>query len=591
MNGLELIVEPRPDVVLAGDEYPVKLRVTNRGNSRITAQLTARSTLSFPVKMDASSFSLEAAESRDFTCTIQTDKAYAKHTQHAVTFQLAATSATGEALTARQSSVVELIPRISGSRDPFHYLPMQLKLSALSETDHTLQFQAELSGAGSLDEAGKHRVDFLFRGPDVQQASLFGERDEYGASYHGEHWDIDLGDRVFALSPLTEKHTLARGVGVRWHDRDTTVGIFAMTTRFRRENSQEFGAFVRQDFTPNFSLQANFLRKEGADFAHRDALPQNIATLESRYRLDKRVELRLEAGVSRSDRGDLDYAYRAEARGELPGKLGYAIEHVHAGPNFRGYYSDTDSTHLTLTKAITPAFRLRASADRYAGNLALNDVRSSVVNRENSWTAGANYDWGKNTALSAEWRHVERKDILEPAAYDFTSDSARLGVGQRIGPLHFQSFLDLGTLENSITGESGPFQRYSATATWRATSRQTYSIFGSYGPSAFTGSTEQQLSAGVSAQWRVRDIEANVSYARNQFDGLTGSEQDQALASVRYEFPDKSALSLLGRWSRAVSKRAGSEVLNESAVVVSYSMPLRIPVSRKAQHRRARGSS
>src|SRR6185436_13600930 len=137
----------------------------------------------------------------------------------------------------------------------FHYLPMQIRLMTLAETDHAPQFQMELSGAGSLDEAGKHRVDFLLRGPDVQNASLFGERDEYGASYHGEHWDVDLGDRVYSLSPLTEKHSLGRGAGVKWHGGATSAGVFYMTSRYRQHNTEELGAFVRQELTPEFSLQ------------------------------------------------------------------------------------------------------------------------------------------------------------------------------------------------------------------------------------------------------------------------------------------------------------------------------------------------
>jgi hypothetical protein len=582
VDNLELVVEPRPDVVLAGDVYPVKVRVRNHGNSRISVQLTHRSSLGFAVSADAAAFALEAGGSREIVCSVKTDKAFPKHTRHAVTFDVTATSTSGKTLTASQASVVEIIPLVSGNRDPFHYLPMQLRLMTLAETGHDAQFQAELSGAGSLDEAGKHRVDFLFRGPDVQNASLFGERDEYGASYHGEHWDIDLGDRVYSLSPLTEKRSLGRGAGVTWHEGRTTAGGFYMSTRYRRQNSDELGAFVRRDITERFSLQGNFLRKTGGDLFSARALPQNIISLESHYRLRKLLDLRLEAGTSRSDEGVMGYAYRAEAHGELSGRLSYAIEHAHAGPDFHGYYSDTDTTYASVSKPITPKFRMHASFNRYAGNLALNDVRSSVVNRENSWNTGLNYSLTKATELSLEWQHVKRADILEPAAYDFTSDAARIGASHNFGKLQMQSFLDLGTLDNSITGESGQFQRYNVTANWHPTARQTYSVFGSYGPSAFTGSTDKSLSAGVSARWQVRDnLDANLSYARNQYDGLIGREQDQALASVRYQFEDKSSLSVVGRWSRAATKEATADATNEAAVMVTYSIPLSLPVSRK----------
>ncbi len=582
VDGLELIVEPRPDVVLAGDVYPVKLRVTNRGNSRLAVQLTQRSSLGFIVKLDASTFALEPGATREITCRVQTARAYAQHTRHAVTFDVTATSAAGKTVAASQASVVEIIPLVSGVSDPFHHLPMQLRIMALAETDHDPQMQVELSGEGSLDEAGKHRLDFVFRGPDVQNASLFGERDEYGASYHGEQWDVDLGDRIYALSPLTEKHSLGRGAGLRWHDGNTVVGGFYMSTRYRQQNSDELGAFLQRDLTPQLGLQANFLRKTGGDPFSARALPQNIVSLESHYHLRKLLDLRLEAGFSRSDEGVTDSAYRAEAHGELPGRFSYAIEQAHAGPDFHGYYSDTETTNATVTKAITPKFRAHVSYNRYAGNLALNDVRSTVVNRENSANTGVNYALTKKTEVSLEWQHVKRADILLPAAYDFTEDSARLGASHNFGQLQMQSFLDLGTLDNSLTGEGGRFQRYGGTAQWHATARQTYAVFASYGPSAFTGSSEQSLSAGASARWQVRDhFTASLSYARNQYDGLIGREQDQALASLRYQFEDKSSLSVVGRWSRASTKEQAASATNESAVLVTYAIPLSLPVARK----------
>ncbi len=568
--------------MIGGDNYPVKLRVTNRGNSRLAVQLKHRSSLKFEVTAEADSFPLAAGATRELLCRVQTDQNCAEHTSHAVTFELTATTTTGATLTASQASVVELIPLRQGKREPYHELPMQLRLIGIGEAGHAPQSQVELSGAGSLDEAGHHRVDFLFRGPDAQTSSLFGEREEYGATYEGDHWKFDLGDRVYALSPLTEQHTLGRGAGATWHDGGTTAGAFMMSTRYLQQNEEEFGAFVRRQLTPELALQGNIFRKTGAVPGAVSALPQNIATLESHYRVAKKLDLDLEAGFSRSDRGEVDYAYRAEAHGELPGKLNYALEYAHAGPEFHGYYSNTDTTYASVTKVITPKFRVHASANFYGGNLALNDVRSSVVNREHSWNAGANYDLTKQTGVSLEWIHTHREDILLPAAYDFTEDALRTGASHNFGKLQFQSFVDLGTLDNTLTGGSGPFQRYSGSINWRPTAGQTYSVSASYGPSAFTGSNERALSASVSAHWQVRDnLQADLSVARNQYDGLIGSEQNEALASVSYRLANHNLLSLIGRWSRASNQTPDSAPLNESAVLVSYTVPFSVPVSRK----------
>jgi hypothetical protein len=582
VDKLELIVEPGPTSMISGDNYPVKLRVTNLGNSRLAVRLTHRSSLKFAVTAEATEFPLAAGATRELLCRVQTDKAFAEHTSHAVTFDLVATTTSGTTLAASQASVVELIPLRQGRRAPFHELPMQLRFVGIGEAGRAPQSQVELSGAGSLDEAGRHRVDFLFRGPDAQTSSFFGERDEYGLTYEGEHWKFDLGDRVYALSPLTEKHSLGRGAAVTWHDGTTAAGAFFMSTRYRQHNAQEFGAFVREQITPELAVQGNVLRKSGAVPGRDSALPQNIFTLELRYHRGKMLDLDLEGGFSRSDRGEIDYAYRAAARGELPGKLNYAFEHAHAGPRFHGYYSNTDTTYASVTKVITPKFRVHGSANLYRGNLALNDIRSSVVNREHSWRAGASYELTKQTGASLEWLHTRREDILAPASYNFTEDAVRAGASHNFGRFQFQSFLDLGTLDNSLAGGSGPFQRYSGSLNWRPTARQTYSVSASYGQSAFTGTAERALSASVSAQWQVGEqLEAHLSLARNQYDGLVGREQDQALASVSYRFANRSLLSLIARWSRASSHSPDAAPLNESAFLVTYAIPFSVPVSRK----------
>ncbi|MDB6139923.1 MAG: hypothetical protein JWO94_2995 [Verrucomicrobiaceae bacterium] len=584
VDNLELLVEPLTNPVLAGDTYPVKLHVTNHGNSSIAVQLSSRSSLHFPIRIEPSAFPLAAGATRELICFVDTSKGYTKHTTHAVTFDVAATSSAGKALAASQASVAEIIPLVSGDKEStFHKLPVQTRLIGIAESHHDAQLQGELSGEGSLDEEGKHMISFLFRGPDVQDASLFGERDEYGMSYRGENLDLDIGDRIYALSPLTEKGSLGRGAGAGWHQDGMAAGVFTMSTRYRQHNTEEAGAFLRQDITQELSVQGSFMRKSGGESITPWRLPQDIATVETRYHIGKELDLRVEGGLSQTDGGLNDSAYRIEARGELPGHFTYAFEHTHAGPNFDGYYTGNDLTYLSIGRDITPELRVHASFNRYSGNPALNDVLSSVVNSENSWNIGAIYALTKQTEVSLDWNHIQREDILLPAAYKFVEDSARFGLGHNFGRVNAQTFVDVGTLDNFNTGESGPFVRYSAILNWRPTDSQTYSAFANYGPSQFTGSWDNSVNAGVSARWQFSDkLSASISYSRAQYDGLTGTQQDQAMVTLRRQFENKSSLSIVGRWAHGIITGLNAGVaMDESAVMVTYSVPLDLPVSRK----------
>lgn len=576
MERLGLEVEKPPVFVIAGDLYKIKLRLTNGGNAPLTGTLNAKSTLGFAVDLDSPSVALEPLAARQIVCTVRTDKKFSQHANDTVTFTVSATSASGKTLTARQASIVEIIPVITGNRDPYHYLPVQYSTTMVAGSERGPQVQIALAGGGRLDEEGKHRVDFLLRGPDVQGASGFGERDQYGASYHGPTWDIEAGDRIYSLSPLTEKQTLARGFSLKWHDNDTAAGLFYATTRFRRENTEELGAFVRQNITPSVDLQANVLRKFAGNY-----LPTtNLFTLESHYTREKLIDLRLEAGVSQTDDGATDFAYRIAARGELPGEIRYAVEHTRAGENFHGYYASANSVFASASKKFGPKFRVNVSLNRYEANPALSDIRSTVVNREESWATSAIYSLDKASDLLLEAHHLARQDILLPAAYNFSEDFVRIGASHKFGRLQLRGAIDLGVSDNVLSHDSGDLQRYNLFAHWLPSARQSYSVFASYGPSPFSGSRHREFITGASAQWQLQqNVDANVSYARNQFDALSGSEYDQVLASLRYKFSDERSVSLTTRWAHTVSR--ASTVPNEAAILFSYSVPLGLPVSRK----------
>jgi len=583
VDDLEMVIDPQSGPILAGDEYPIRLRVSNHGNSPVSAQLTRRSSLGFAVSLETPAFNLEAGASREIVCQVRTDKLFDRHASHVVSFDLTATSITGKPLSASQASAVEIIPRISGKVDPYHQFPMQHRLIGIAATGQEAMVQVEFSGNGTLDEAGEHRIDFLLRGPDTQESIIFGERDEYGISYHGTHWDVDLGDRIYALSPLTEWRSLGRGAGVAWRREKLSVGGFWMTTRFRQQNSQELATFVQYDFSKQLRLRGNFLRKTGDSTQFMPALPQNLHTLEAHYQPGKWLNLKLEGGFSRSDGGITDHAYRVDARGELPGELHYSLEHTHAGPDFGGYFNDTSTLYASVSRSVTKDLKVHANYNRFAGNLALNDVRSAVVTRENSWNIGADYNLAAHTTLSLQWQHNQRQDILAPAAFDFVEDSVRLGMGHRFSDkLHVQQLLDLGLMDNALTGEDGSFLRSATTLNWRPTSSQTYSLFGGYGPSAFTASTANALNLGVTARWQInKQLLANVSYAINQYDGLAGREQNQLFASLRHVFKNKSSLSLIGRLTRSSTRTANSSRQDEAAVMVTFTTPFSMPVSSK----------
>lgn len=154
VDGLELSIEPQSGPILAGDEYSIRLRAVNHGNSRVAAKVTQRSSLGFAILMEQPDFDLDAGAEREIVCRVRTNKEFGKHASHAVNFVLTGASPSGKPLTASQASVVEIIPRIAGGIDPYHRLPMQQRLIGIAASGQEAMVQMELSGDGSWMRPG-----------------------------------------------------------------------------------------------------------------------------------------------------------------------------------------------------------------------------------------------------------------------------------------------------------------------------------------------------------------------------------------------------------------------------------------------------
>jgi hypothetical protein len=577
---LSLALESCPEVVIGGEAYTAKLRVTNHGNRRLAVSTELKSSLNLPVQGCPSSLVLEPGGATELTLRIVT-KPFRSRTRHVLTLRVIADDGV---TSASQSMPVDVVAAVSGNADRYFRLPVALRTIVAQESGHSSVVQAELSGSGPVDESSKRRVDFLFRGPDAGGNSLLAERDEYRVSYLTSQWDLHLGDRNYSLSPLLERYGYGRGAGFdvrlgRW-----AAGAFYMKSRWRSPELTEVGAYASFAMSKMFVLRANFLRKESDATAWTAGFSQNLAGLQSRWTPGKFLDLEVEYGVSTDGRG-LAQGRRVAGRGEL-GQASYAFERTSSETRFRGADSSADSTYASVHFPVFGKLRADFSLRDFTSYRDERLERSTVITHEKALRLDLRYPLGSRTELLLGFQDLQREDLLAPAAFNFHEQSVRLGVQQTIGKFHLRSSLDLGTIDDELRGtQNESFARYSVFASWRPTLRQDYSVYATYGPSAFTADRREQLSFGLSAGWRLQDnMTANVQYSRNTYDALGGGSQDTAQAQFSYTFANRNVLSLLGRWTK------GSDAKRpDTAVIASFTVPFSMAVGRRKSPGEIRG--
>lgn len=583
---LELLREDQTDTVIAGETYEAHLRLINRGNSRLQVSIDAVSAPVTPVRLDPATFWLEAASSQAVRAFIKTDVALQKSITQVINFKATAAGPNGTAVTASQSVAVNLIPRISGDRDPYVRLPAQIRLTAVAE-DGRVGAQAEFSGSGYLDENRTQQLEFLFRGPSLDNKSIYGLRNEYRVSYSGPKFDVQLGDQNYSLSPLTQRFNYGRGAAVVFHPGPTSAGAFFMETLARTRNFQTAGSFVRRAFTPVFSLQANALYKSETGLAQPSGA-LGLFSLQPHFNFGKRLDLDLEYGASTGGSGTSAHAQRVQAQGKVFDDVTYSIERIQAGNEFFGYYHGTETAQAAVTFPIYGPLRGTASfnqdaRDAYADTFVDRPLPPEAANsatRQTAYRPGLQLRVSPRTDLSLEYQNIERHASLPAGRQESLEHSARVGLGHNYGGFSLQTFAEFGTADKTgpgaITGREA-VERYSTFLSYRPSARQSYSIFGTRGSSTTLELIERSQTLGASAQWNLSTrLSAGVNYARNAYDSRTARVQDTATGTVSYTMANRNVVAVQGRWVKDSTTRQSG-----TSMSVGYTIPFGLAVSKK----------
>jgi len=259
---LEVKLLEAPEYVIAGEEYRASFIVINESNVEKAVSIEIDSGEDLPATVDAEALHLTPGESKTVMVTVKTDGKMRKELKHRL--QLTAKFIENEKTKAQATSVVNVIPRITGETDPFHKIPMEVTFRQGNQKNDELTrgFQTEVSGEGTLDEEGKRHVSFLFKGPDTQDESNFGERDESHLSYWTNDYTLHLGDRSYSLSPLTENYRYGRGIEGRVKLHNVSLGAYSQKTRWVEPEEKQVAGHIDYSIGEKSRISLNHLKKK-----------------------------------------------------------------------------------------------------------------------------------------------------------------------------------------------------------------------------------------------------------------------------------------------------------------------------------------
>ena len=575
---LEILVEEKPELVIAGEAYQVRLRLVNRGNSKTDVKLKIKSNPDYPVKMEPSETALEAGKSQIIKLEVKTDQKSKQRIKQILEIKAEAEESRNGVVSIKQTISVEIVPKVTGEFDPYHRLPVKVALIGAGQ-DGKGGFQAELSGRGGLDEEGTQKVDFLFRGPDIQDRSRRGKRDEYRISYHSGHLSLHLGDRSYSLSPLTDRLSYGRGVEANVHHGSFRLGAFRLKSRWGKPEARKVGTYLAYRFSDKFGIKGNFLTKNKEATRSFSGYDDRIYSIQAEIRPAETLGLEVEFGFGESDREDRfsDLAFRIDLDGRIFKQIRYSFEKTHAEPKYFGYYNDADYTSGSISFPVYGKLRGNFDYRTYENNLDIDSTKGTA-NREKSYQSSISYSFPFGTHVSLGYKDLIREDYVLPADYDYEEKTWKLGLTQTLGKFCLSTQIESGRFEDRLLDtKNDNLERYSLYASFRPSYRQTLSLYARTGHNSFTASPERIRSVGFSTSWHIKDnVSFSLNYRRDE-SGLEGTQKrSDIFSSLNYTLPNKHTIALRYQWSKYEQREK-----EEYSFFGMYTLPLRIPVGKK----------
>jgi len=572
-----LLVEQRPDQVVAGDTYQATIRAVNQGNARVDVRLAVKTEDGYPAELDGSEISLLPRGSHLITLSVKTDARETHARQHVVQIAARVTRRDGSELESRATIVVAIISRRVQEPDLRHRIPGWLTLRAVGQGGK-VGLQAEVSGSGTTDEAGRRQIDFLLRGPDAVDYGVFGLRDEYWLSYRTPSFDVQLGDQGYGLSRLTGYYEYGRGAGFSARpSTDVELGAYRLGTRWEQPARSQTGAYVGTKVGSRARVRLNYLRTRQDPSAGQASFADSLLSVEARVRPSESISVSAEVGTSTTTRSNVanDVGYRVDVTGRIGAKTRYFLSKTYAGPDYPGYYSDADYTIASISFPVGPRVQGVASYQTSRQNLAQRPSASGAP-EERLYRTGLEYRFPSDWYLSAGYDGFGRRDLLAPAQSAFQERALRLGVGRSTERYDFRVETRVARQTDAGVGPAAYVPYFIWHGSYRPNERLDLDLWGTAAGGAAHPSSRLLGfggSVGIGATWTPRESTTISAFYRRD-TGMTANHQIDLRAS--YTLNHGQSWTLQARRGTAPWARG-----RDTSYVVAYSVPFDLPVGRK----------
>ncbi len=188
---ISLLFIEAPQNINAGETFKATYLVQNAGNTTKKVFIETQNC----VTDSSSEIEVEAGKSVQFDVLSKTSLELTEATKEYYTVRAVVS---GEVKKSIYRSFT-VFPVTQGKKDLFFRFPVSVSATYVGSNlrdKFETGYQFQISGKGSLDQEGKHQLEFLARGPNLSNLSYLGMYDQYFVSYSNKNMEVFVGDKA-----------------------------------------------------------------------------------------------------------------------------------------------------------------------------------------------------------------------------------------------------------------------------------------------------------------------------------------------------------------------------------------------------------
>lgn len=524
----------KPELVLAGEKFAIKVQVNNKGNMPVDLAVNVEDSYGYLTSFKPRNLHLDASQIATIIIHSRIPSTLKKTFFHTLKLSLS-----GQSISINKSIKTHIISHIPEGVGHYHSIPSRITTNYTNGHDEGT-LQTEIVAAGSLGEQGKHHIDLLYRDTQTNSESSLGSDSEKKISYKNKMIDIHLGDHSFSVSGITDNGFYGEGAEIHYHPENKKWNIRAFGAKQRKSDLEEVdtendraktiaaqvsGIEIDYKFENDVQLALNMMAKENID---------NNQKKETIMGADLYWDQYSEAEINLSYAKDEDgQAFRFQQNGKL-GELSYDLEVQNADTQFDGRIKDVKSENLT------GIYFFNEDKNYLRGNLFhakrnLEKVITQQIPEEINISVGIGHYLNslRQDSLFTEVFRRDKKDQREISELDHIEQGIRLDYQKNINKqLGLNTILEYAHKNNKITKKKNNKNRGSLTLAYTPTDKYD---FGFNIDSLQTDSNQQEsLSYGLNAAVHFTSKQHLSGYWRHSDD--TNNKNDTFQLSYNHTF-------------------------------------------------------